>query len=131
MIRRRIGTRRTRMAPAQTADAPAGGSCARGGLRSILGKTTMPDYGMLSSGVSSLHGVDAQSRGGSTATPRARAPVRAPPRWRATRPLHLGTDIGGSVRLPATHCGIFALKPSRSAACRSIRPTRAALTSGR
>ena len=27
-------------------------------------------------------------------------------------PLHLGTDIGGSVRLPATHCGIFALKPS-------------------
>jgi aspartyl-tRNA(Asn)/glutamyl-tRNA(Gln) amidotransferase subunit A len=27
-------------------------------------------------------------------------------------PLHLGTDIGGSVRLPAAHCGIFALKPS-------------------
>ncbi|MGO4871086.1 MAG: amidase, partial [Roseiarcus sp.] len=27
-------------------------------------------------------------------------------------PLHLGTDIGGSVRLPAGWCGIFALKPS-------------------
>ncbi|HEY0820706.1 MAG TPA: amidase, partial [Rhizobacter sp.] len=27
-------------------------------------------------------------------------------------PLHLGTDIGGSVRLPAAWCGIFALKPS-------------------
>ncbi|NLD54520.1 MAG: amidase, partial [Burkholderiaceae bacterium] len=28
-------------------------------------------------------------------------------------PLHIGTDIGGSVRLRATHCGIFALKPSQ------------------
>jgi aspartyl-tRNA(Asn)/glutamyl-tRNA(Gln) amidotransferase subunit A len=27
-------------------------------------------------------------------------------------PLHLGTDIGGSVRLPACWCGIVALKPS-------------------
>ena len=27
-------------------------------------------------------------------------------------PLHVGTDIGGSIRLPAGWCGIFGLKPS-------------------
>jgi aspartyl-tRNA(Asn)/glutamyl-tRNA(Gln) amidotransferase subunit A len=33
-----------------------------------------------------------------------------PPRGYA--PLHVGTDIGGSMRLPAGWCGIFSLKPS-------------------
>ena len=27
-------------------------------------------------------------------------------------PLHVGTDIGGSVRLPAGWCGLVGLKPS-------------------
>jgi aspartyl-tRNA(Asn)/glutamyl-tRNA(Gln) amidotransferase subunit A len=71
----------------------------------------MPDYGMLSSGLSSLHGVtrnpwrlDRNPSGSSSGGGAAAAAGYAP--------LHIGTDIGGSVRLPATHCGIFALKPS-------------------
>ena len=77
----------------------------------ILGKTTMPDYGMLSSGLSSFHGLTknpwdlSKNPGGSSAG--AAAAVAA-----GYGPLHLGTDIGGSVRLPAGWCGIFTLKPS-------------------
>jgi len=66
---------------------------------------------MLSSGLSSIHGItrnpwrlDRNTSGSSSGAGAAAAAGYGP--------LHLGTDIGGSVRLPATHCGIFALKPS-------------------
>jgi aspartyl-tRNA(Asn)/glutamyl-tRNA(Gln) amidotransferase subunit A len=105
-----IGTRANEDAPAQVADAPPAARLREAGCV-ILGKTTMPDYGMLSSGVSSLHGVtrnpwrlDRNTSGSSSGAGAAAVAGYAP--------LHLGTDIGGSVRLPATHCGIFALKPS-------------------
>jgi aspartyl-tRNA(Asn)/glutamyl-tRNA(Gln) amidotransferase subunit A len=77
----------------------------------IIGKTTMPDYGMLVSGVSSLHGVTrnpwdlARNPGGSSSG--AGAGMAA-----GYAPLALGTDIGGSVRLPAAYNGVFGLKPS-------------------
>lgn len=77
----------------------------------ILGKTTMPDFGMLSSGLSSLHGVtrnpwrtDLNPAGSSSGAAAAAAAGYGP--W------HLGTDIGGSIRLPAFHCGVFGFKPS-------------------
>ena len=105
-----IGTRANDDAPAQAADAPPAARVREAGCV-ILGKTTMPDYGMLSSGLSSLHGVtrnpwrlDRNTSGSSSGAAAAAVAGYAP--------LHLGTDIGGSVRLPATHCGIFALKPS-------------------
>jgi len=105
-----IGTRANDAAPPQTADAPAPARAREAGCV-LLGKTTMPDYGMLSSGVSSLHGVtrnpwrlDRNPSGSSSGAAAAAVAGYAP--------LHIGTDIGGSVRLPATHCGIFALKPS-------------------
>ena len=72
----------------------------------ILAKTTMPDYGMLSSGRSSFHPLTrnpwnlAWNPGGSSAGAGAAAAA-------GYGPLHLGTDIGGSVRLPATWCKRF------------------------
>jgi aspartyl-tRNA(Asn)/glutamyl-tRNA(Gln) amidotransferase subunit A len=77
----------------------------------VFAKTTNPDYGMLSSGLSSFHALarnpwnTSLSPGGSSAGAGSAAAA-------GYGPLHLGTDIGGSVRLPAGWCGIFALKPS-------------------
>lgn len=74
-------------------------------------KTTNPDFGMLSSGLSSFHRLArnpwdvSKSPGGSSAGAGTAAAA-------GYGPLHLGTDIGGSVRLPAGWCGVFALKPS-------------------
>jgi len=105
-----IGTAANLPAPPQPSDAPPAARLREAGCV-ILGKTTMPDYGMLSAGVSSAHGVTrnpwntAKNTSGSSAGAGAAAAA-------GYAPLHLGTDIGGSVRLPATHCGVFALKPS-------------------
>ena len=105
-----VGTRANEDAPLQAADAPPAARAREAGLV-VLGKTTMPDFGMLSSGVSSLHGVtrnpwDLERNPSGSSSGAAAAAVAG------YAPLHLGTDIGGSVRLPATHCGLFALKPS-------------------
>lgn len=104
-----LGTAATKLAPA-AADAPAAARVREAGAI-ILAKTTMPDYGMLSSGRSSFHPLTrnpwnlAWNPGGSSAGAGAAAAA-------GYGPLHLGTDIGGSVRLPATWNGIFTLKPS-------------------
>ncbi|MGQ0512357.1 MAG: amidase [Betaproteobacteria bacterium] len=105
-----VGTKANDDAVPQPADAPPAARLREAGCV-ILGKTTMPDFGMLSSGLSSIHGITrnpwntARNTSGSSSGAGAAAAA-------GYAPLHLGTDIGGSVRLPATHCGIFALKPS-------------------
>ena len=104
-----LGTAATELVAAQR-DAPPAARLREAGAV-VLGKTTMPDYGMLSSGLSSFHGLTrnpwdlSKNPGGSSSG--AAAGVAA-----GYGPLHLGTDIGGSVRLPAGWCGIFTLKPS-------------------
>ena len=66
---------------------------------------------MLSSGLSSFHPLTrnpwdlSKNPGGSSAGAGAAGAA-------GYGPLHLGTDIGGSVRLPACWCGLVALKPS-------------------
>jgi len=77
----------------------------------IFSKTTMPDYGMTSSGVSSFHPLTrnawdlSKNPGGSSAGAGAAGAA-------GYGPLHVGTDIGGSVRLPSGWCGLVGLKPS-------------------
>jgi aspartyl-tRNA(Asn)/glutamyl-tRNA(Gln) amidotransferase subunit A len=104
-----IGTAAGSLAPSAV-DCPAAARLREAGCV-ILGKTTMPDYGMLSSGLSSLHGITrnpwdpALNPAGSSSGAGAAAAA-------GYGPWHLGTDIGGSIRLPAFHCGVFGLKPS-------------------
>src|SRR5690349_7491197 len=104
-----LGTAATELVAA-VRDAPPAARLREAGAV-ILGKTTMPDYGMLSSGLSSFHPLTrnpwdlSRGPGGSSAGAGAGAAA-------GYGPLHVGTDIGGSVRLPAGWCGIFTLKPS-------------------
>lgn len=104
-----LGTAATVLVPAAS-DAPPAARVREAGAV-ILGKTTMPDYGMLSSGLSSFHPLTrnpwdlARNPGGSSAGAGAAAAA-------GYGPLHIGTDIGGSIRLPAGWCGVVGLKPS-------------------
>jgi len=103
------GTAAVELRPA-AADAPPAARLRESGAV-IVSKTTMPDYGMLSSGLSSFHRLARnpwdlrKTPGGSSAGAGAAAAA-------GYGPLHVGTDIGGSLRLPAGWCGIFTLKPS-------------------
>ena len=104
-----LGTAATDLVPAAE-DAPPAARLREAGTV-MLAKTTMPDYGMLSSGLSSFHKLARNpwdlrmNPGGSSAGAGAAAAA-------GYGPLHLGTDIGGSIRLPAAWCGVVGFKPS-------------------
>ena len=78
----------------------------------IVGKCTMPDFGLTASGMSSSHGIVRNpwngewNTGGSSAGGAASLAA-------GIGVMSLGTDIAGSVRLPASHCGVAALKPTQ------------------
>ena len=104
-----LGTAALDLTPSKHDAPPAARTRESGGV--IFARTTMPDYGMLSSSLSSFHKLSrnpwdtSKTPGGSSSGAGAAAAA-------GYGPLHVGTDIGGSVRLPAGWCGIFTLKPS-------------------
>ena len=77
----------------------------------IVGKTTTTEFGWKSPGDCPLHGITrnprnpAHTTGGSSSGAGAAAAA-------GFGPLHVGTDAGGSVRIPAAWCGVVGLKPS-------------------
>ena len=104
-----LGTAAAELVPC-TADAPPAARVREhGGV--ILAKTTMPDYGMLSSGLSSFHKLArnpwdrSRTPGGSSAGAGAAAAAGDGPRPR-------GAATGGSRRRPGGGWGVFTLKPS-------------------
>ena len=104
-----LGTAATDLTPA-SADAPAAARVREsGGV--LLAKTTMPDYGMLTSGLSSFHPT-ARNPWSTSCTPGGSSAGAATAAAAGYGPLHVGTDIGGSIRLPAGWCGLVGLKPS-------------------
>jgi aspartyl-tRNA(Asn)/glutamyl-tRNA(Gln) amidotransferase subunit A len=104
-----LGTAATALVPASE-DAPAAARVREsGGV--LLAKTTMPDYGMLTSGLSSFH-TTARNPWNTSCTPGGSSAGAAAAAAAGYGPLHVGTDIGGSIRLPAGWCGLVGLKPS-------------------
>jgi amidase len=105
----------TRLGSAATPDTPAAndGGCVRR-LRDagavVVGKTNMPEFGIISHGVSTLHGVTrnpwnpGRTTGGSSAGTAAAVAS-------GMVPIGLGADGGGSIRIPAACCGLFGIKP--------------------
>ncbi|OEU87250.1 amidase [Streptomyces abyssalis] len=77
----------------------------------FAGKTTTPEFGWKGVTDSPRHGITrnpydtSRTAGGSSGGGSAAVALGA-------GPLTLGTDAGGSVRIPAAFCGIFALKPT-------------------
>jgi len=105
----RRGSRTTDPTPA-TEDAPSMvGLKAAGAV--IVGKTTTTEFGWKSPGDCPLHGITrnpwnpAYTTGGSSSGAGAAGAA-------GFGPLHIGTDAGGSIRIPAAWCGLVGLKPS-------------------
>ena len=107
----RFGSKLTSTDP-HTFDAPAVARLKEHGAV-VLGKTAMPEYGWKATSDSPLTGFTRNpwdtrmTTGGSSAGAVASTVL-------GMGALHLGTDGGGSIRIPAAFTGCFGLKPTRA-----------------
>jgi amidase/aspartyl-tRNA(Asn)/glutamyl-tRNA(Gln) amidotransferase subunit A len=105
------GTRGNRGNPLSRYDSPPAARLREAGAL-IFAKATMPDFGMFGAGVSTAHGITRNpwntdfNTGGSSSGGAAAVAARL-------GPLTVGSDIGGSVRIPAAFCGLAAIKPTQ------------------
>jgi aspartyl-tRNA(Asn)/glutamyl-tRNA(Gln) amidotransferase subunit A len=107
----RYGSRLT-PGSAREIDAPASARLREHGAV-ILGKTTMPEYGWKATSDSPLTGITRNpwdtrmTTGGSSSGAVAATAL-------GMGAIHLGTDGGGSIRIPAAFTGCFGIKPTRA-----------------
>jgi aspartyl-tRNA(Asn)/glutamyl-tRNA(Gln) amidotransferase subunit A len=107
----RFGSRLATADP-RSVDAPAVARLRDAGAV-LLGKTAMPEYGWKATSDSPLTGLTRNpwdtlmTAGGSSAGAVAASAL-------GMGALHLGTDGGGSIRIPAAFTGCFGLKPTRA-----------------
>ncbi|KAK0633261.1 amidase signature domain-containing protein [Immersiella caudata] len=76
----------------------------------VTGKTNLDEFGMGSHSVHSAHGAVSQEKDGYSAGGSSGGSAVAVANGEVD--LALGTDTGGSVRLPAAYCGVVGYKPS-------------------
>ncbi|HEY6544672.1 MAG TPA: amidase family protein, partial [Dokdonella sp.] len=116
----RSGSRSFGQAPAAT-QGPYVDALERAGLV-FLGKSSTPEFGLTGSTEPLLHGPTRNpwnldfSPGGSSGGAAALVAARVVP-------IAHATDGGGSIRVPASCCGLFGLKPSRGRTVPLGRPT--------
>jgi len=109
----RRGSRVTAGAPPAAADAPSVALLRRGGAV-LFGKTTTTEFGWLVDSESPLTGITANPRapGRSAGGSSTGAAAHVAQGW---GPLALGSDAGGSVRIPASYCAVVGFKPTYGA----------------
>lgn len=106
----RKGSPHTAPDVAATQDSPVSARLREAGCV-LLGKTTLPEQGWTGAGHSPLTGITrnpwdpSRTTGGSSAGAGAAAAT-------GMGVLHVGTDGGGSIRMPSSFCGVVGLKPT-------------------